>query len=149
MEGDRSAEMSDDERDRFLGTGGTGVISFSAGADGPPYAVPVSYGYDPVTSRFYFRLAFGPESGKRRVVGRPASFVVYGRTDAGWRSVRATGTLEEVTEAAMDSDVVDAIRRVSIPLVDAFDRHPREVTFRFFRLLPDELTGRREAAEGE
>jgi hypothetical protein len=41
--------------------------------------------------------------------------------------------------------VVEAMRRVEIPLVDVFDHHPRAVEFGFFRLSPDELTGRREA----
>jgi hypothetical protein len=107
----------------------------------------VSYGYDPDSGGFYLRLAFDTESEKDDVVAadRPLSLVVHGQTDDGWRSVVVTGHLEEVTEAAIESEVAQAMRRVHIPLVDVFDRHPRELTFRFFRLVVDELSGRKEA----
>jgi hypothetical protein len=147
MNDTRSVRMDEDERDAFLGTGGTGVISFSRGAEEPPHSLPVSYGYDPDSGGFYLRLAFDTESEKDDVVAadRPLSLVVHGQTDDGWRSVVVTGHLEEVTEAAIESEVAQAMRRVHIPLVDVFDRHPRELTFRFFRLVVDELSGRKEA----
>lgn len=45
--GDADAvRLSEDERNEFLGRGGTGVISVAAGAGESPYSVPVSYGYD-------------------------------------------------------------------------------------------------------
>jgi hypothetical protein len=37
------------------------------------------------------------------------------------------------------------MRRVHIPLVDVFERHPRELTFRFFKLAVDDVSGRKEA----
>lgn len=146
MEDIRSVTMNDEERDEFLGNGGTGVASFPQG-DEPPYTLPVSYGYDPETGDFYFRLAFGPDTSKGDVVTdrTPVSFVTYEQTDDGWRSVVATGKLHEVTEAAVNSDVVTAIRRIHIPLVDVFDRNPRELEFRFFQLKPDEFHGKKEA----
>lgn len=147
MEDVRSVEMNDEERDEFLGSGGTGVASFPRGESESPYTVPVSYGYDTEKGDFYFRLSFGPDTEKEGVVGdrKPMSFVTYDETDTGWRSVVASGTLQEVTEAAIDSAVVTAMRRVHIPLVDVFDRNPREIEFRFFRLNPDELHGKKEA----
>jgi nitroimidazol reductase NimA-like FMN-containing flavoprotein (pyridoxamine 5'-phosphate oxidase superfamily) len=147
MDNTRSVQMSDDERSEFLGTGGTGVVSFARSETEPPYSLPVSYGYDAESDGIYLRLAFDTESSKETVVseGRPLSLVVYDQTDAGWHSVVVTGTLEEVTEAAIDSDVVQAMRRIHIPLVDVFERHPRELTFRFFRLEAEELSGRKEA----
>jgi hypothetical protein len=147
----RSIEMDDEERNEFLGAGGTGVVSFPTDADDAPYSLPVSYGYDEADGDFYLRLAFGPETEKDDVVGdrAPVSFVVYDQTDEGWRSVVATGRLEEVTEAAIDSDVVQAMRRVHIPLVDVFGRHPRELTFRFFRLSTTDLSGRKEARSAD
>jgi hypothetical protein len=143
--------MDEDERNEFLGAGGTGVVSVSRGADEAPYSLPVSYGYDETDGAFYLRLAFGPDSDKAEVVGgrQPVSLVVYDQRDDGWRSVVVTGRLEEVTEAAIDSDVVQAIRRVHIPLVDVFDRHPRELTFRFFRLSADRISGRKEARSAD
>jgi nitroimidazol reductase NimA-like FMN-containing flavoprotein (pyridoxamine 5'-phosphate oxidase superfamily) len=147
MDNTRSVRMADEERDEFLGTGGVGVVSFPTGTDEAPYSLPVSYGYDAADGTFYLRLAFGPDAEKGGVVadGQSVSLVVYDRPEDRWRSVVATGRLEEVTEAAVDSDVVQAMRRVHIPLVDAFERHPRELTFRFFRLSPAEITGRQEA----
>jgi hypothetical protein len=147
----RSIEMDDEARNEFLGTGGTGVVSFPTDADDAPYSLPVSYGYDEADGDFYLRLAVGPETEKDDVVGdrAPVSFVVYDQTDEGWRSVVATGRLEEVTEAAIDSDVVQAMRRIHIPLVDVFDRHPRELTFRFFRLSTTDLSGRKEARSAD
>lgn len=57
----------------------------------------------------------------------------------------ATGRLEGVTEADYDSSVLQGMWLVEIPLVDIFERDPREVTFRYFRLDPERLTGREEA----
>jgi nitroimidazol reductase NimA-like FMN-containing flavoprotein (pyridoxamine 5'-phosphate oxidase superfamily) len=147
MDDIRSVRMAGEERAEFLGTGGTGVVSFPTGADDAPYSFPVSYGYDPEDGEFYLRLAFGPDTEKGSVVddGQHASLVVYDRDDDRWRSVVVTGRLEEVTEAAIDSNVVQAMRRIHIPLVDVFERHPRELTFRFFRLSSAEVTGRKEA----
>ncbi|SFK81483.1 hypothetical protein SAMN04487950_1227 [Halogranum rubrum] len=147
MEDTRSVQMNDEERDEFLGNGGTGVASFPREADEPPHTIPVSYGYDSESGDFYFRLAFSPETEKADIVSdrKPISFVTYDETDAGWRSVVVSGILREVTEAAIDSAVVTAMRRVHIPLVDVFDRNPRELDFRFFRLDPDELHGKKEA----
>ena len=147
MDNTRSVQMTDEERSEFLGPGGTGVVSLPQGDDEPPYSLPVSYGYDTTDGDFYLRLAFGPgaEKGGLGVDGSPVSLVVHEQTDDGWRSVVVTGRLMEATEAAIDSDVVQAMRRIHIPLVDVFERHPRELTFRFFRLSSAEVTGRKEA----
>jgi hypothetical protein len=146
MTNTRTTEMSGTERDEFLGIGGTGVLSLARGADDPPYSLPVSYGYDAADEQFYLRLAFGPDSEKTGIVGEqtPVSFVVHRQQDAGWASVVATGTVSEVTETVLDSSVAAGLRRVEIPLVDVFDRHPREYEFRIFRLLTDEVTGKKQ-----
>ena len=147
MDSTRSVRMDEETRKEFLGTGGTGVLSAGSGPDDPPYSLPVSYGYDTVEDDLYFRLAFSPESEKpTKLADRtPVSFVVHRQTDDGWRSVVARGRLEEVTEAAIDSGVVQAMQRIHIPLVDVFERHPRELAFRFFRLARSEFSGRTEA----
>jgi nitroimidazol reductase NimA-like FMN-containing flavoprotein (pyridoxamine 5'-phosphate oxidase superfamily) len=146
----RSVTLDGDARDEFFGRGGTGVVSFARSADEAPYTVPVSYGYDAEEETFYFRLSVDSEREKAVFVDRrsPVSFAVYDTADGEWHSVVATGRLEEVTEAAIDSEAVEAMRRVEILLVDVFDHHPRTVEFGFFRLAPDELTGRREAHRG-
>lgn len=151
MEDIRSVRMSAKERSEFLGNGGTGVISLDTPGADPPYSRPVSYGYDAETGDFYFRLAVGSEDdGKEDVLDddRAISFVTHGETDRGWRSVVATGRLEEITKSALDPAVREAMRRVTIPFVDVYDEHPLTLEFRFFRLSPDEITGYRETDTG-
>jgi hypothetical protein len=146
MNNTRTTVMTDAERDEFLGVGGTGVLSFARESTDPPYSLPVSYGYDAEDDQFYLRLAFGPDSEKTGIVGEqtPVSFVVHRQQDAGWASVVATGRLSEVTETVLDSSVAAGLRRVEIPLVDVFDRHPREYEFRIFRLQTDAVTGKKQ-----
>jgi hypothetical protein len=140
--------MNEEERSEFLGRGGTGIISFDTPDDDPPYSRPVSYGYDAETGNFYFRFAVGPDdAGKGNIVDedRVISFVTYDQTDGGWRSVIVTGRLEEITKSALDPSVAEAIERIAIPFVDVYDSHPLTLEFRFFRLTPDDVTGKREA----
>lgn len=142
MEGLRWVQLSEQERDDFLGDGGTGTLSFSTDGDRPPFSLPVSYGYD--AGSFYFRLAFPDDSGKKQVVDNPVAFVTHARTDEGWRSVVATGTLEDVTDVDYDSAAVQGMWAVDIPEVDVFEDPPEDVPFRQFRLVPERLTGRKE-----
>lgn len=145
MDDSESLEMSTEERDDFLSTGGTGVISLSQTMDSPPHSVPVSYGYDRAESVFYFRLAAGPDSEKGELADRAVSFVTYGDTDDGWWSVVAEGHLEPTTDESVSTQSLEGLQRITIPYVDIFDRPLREVAFEFYRLAPDELTGRKEA----
>jgi nitroimidazol reductase NimA-like FMN-containing flavoprotein (pyridoxamine 5'-phosphate oxidase superfamily) len=148
----RSVRMSEDERSEFLGRGGTGIISFDTPDDDPPYSRPVSYGYDAETGNFYFRFAVGPDdAGKTDIVDedRVISFVTYEQTDSGWRSVIATGRLEEITKSALDPSVAEVMERITIPFVDVYDSHPLTLEFRFFRLTPDDVTGKQEAGTAD
>jgi hypothetical protein len=143
--------MDDDERDSFLGDGGTGVLSL-APTDGAgereaaPHAVPVSYGYDAAEGTFYFRLAAGADSDKGELAGRPATFVTYGQREGVWHSVVASGRLEPTDDAAIGTDGLAGLERVHIPLVDVFGQPPSEVSFEFHRLVPSSLTARRESS---
>jgi len=137
-----SETMDEDEQDAFLGSGGTGVISLSTG-EGAPHSTPVSYGYDAAESVFYFRLANELGSAKGDLSGRAVSFVTYGNDD-GWKSVVATGQLEQTTEESVATESLQGFERVHIPLIDIFGKPPREVAFEFYRLVPDELTTRTE-----
>jgi len=144
MSADSPATLTDDERDEMLGNGGTGVISLSTPADAPPHSVPVSYGYDPTESVFYFRLAVGPDSEKGDLDGRAVTFVNYGTDDGRYRSVVARGTLENIESDEIGTAALDGLDHVDIPLVDIFDEPTRVVDFEFLRLVPDELTTRTE-----
>ncbi|WP_136718416.1 pyridoxamine 5'-phosphate oxidase family protein [Halorientalis salina] len=137
-------EMTETERDDFLGNGGTGVISLSTTGDDAPHSLPVSYGYDESESTFYFRLAVSRDSSKDDLEGRSVSFVTYGQDDDVWKSVVATGRLEETTDEGIETATLEGLQHVDIPLVDIFGKPPRDVTFEFYRLVPEELTGRHE-----
>lgn len=140
---DDSTDLPVEQRDEFLGRGGVGVISLSTPDEGCPHSVPVSYGYDASETIFYFRLAIGADSAKGELDGRAVSFVTYGHED-GWRSVVASGRLERADEESIATSTLEGLDHVDIPLVDIFDRPTRTVAFEFFRLVPDELTGRSE-----
>lgn len=140
----RWVQLDADERDEFLGDGGTGVISFATAVDEPPLSLPVSYGYLDDPACFYFRLAFPPQSRKRDAVGRPTTFVTQERTGAGWRSVVATGELEPIDDAPYESAAVQGLWGVRIPSIDVFDRPREDIEFHDFRLVPDTITGRKE-----
>jgi hypothetical protein len=145
-----SIEMTDEERDAFLGEGGTGVVAFPTDDADPPHAIPVSYGYDAAEATFYFRLAVGAESRKGDPDGRPISFVVHGagEDDGPWRSVVASGRLERTTDESIATETLQGLERVRIPMFDVFGKPPGEVDFEFYRLVPDELTGRKESRTG-
>ncbi|MFB6178752.1 MAG: pyridoxamine 5'-phosphate oxidase family protein [Halorientalis sp.] len=144
MQGLRWLQMSRAERDAFLGDGGISVLSFSTPRDEPPFLLPVSYGFDRHSDSFYFSLAFPNEAGKRDVVDNPVSFATHSKTPEGWRSVVATGTLDEVTNMPYDSSAVQGMWTVQIPEVDIFDRPREDIEFRDFHLEPETLTGRKE-----
>lgn len=143
MSGESTVAMTAEERDEFLGNGGTGVLSLADGDD-PPYSVPVSYGYDAAAETFYFRLRVGGEESKGRLEDRAVSFVTYGETPEGWQSVVATGRLEDVESEGIGTETLEGLDRVDIPLVEMFEEPVRLVTFEFYRLVPAELTGRAE-----
>ncbi|MFC3477076.1 pyridoxamine 5'-phosphate oxidase family protein [Halobacterium litoreum] len=145
MEDTRSVHMDDEERNAFLGSGGTGVISFGTSGGDPPHSVPVSYGYDGESGDFYFRLAYDVDSEKPDPVDGPVTFVTHRETDDGWRSVVAHGSLEPTDENGISTEALSGLQRVDIPLVDVFEREPRELSFRFFRLRPDDVDGRKES----
>lgn len=140
-----SFEMDRDVQDARLGSGGAGVISLSTDGDEPPYSVPVSYGFDADEQTFYFRLAVGAETHKGDLDDRPVSFVTYGQADDGWWSVVAKGSLESLDDADVATESLAGLERVTIPFVDIFGTPPRLVSFEFYRLVPEELTGRQES----
>jgi nitroimidazol reductase NimA-like FMN-containing flavoprotein (pyridoxamine 5'-phosphate oxidase superfamily) len=140
-----AAELDREERADLLGTGGTGVLSFSRGADEPPHSIPVSYGYDAATETFYFRLAVGPDSEKADLLDHGVSLVVHDHDDERWRSVVASGRLEATDDDAVGTEALAGLDRSHIPLFDVFDEPDSKVPFAFYRLVPDSLTGRRES----
>lgn len=147
MPGLRWVQLTGEERDTFLGRGGTGVLSFSTGTNDPPHSFPVSYGYAKAKSTFYFRLSFPPGSRREMLVDRSVTFVTARETDRGWRSVIATGILEDVETMPHEAAKVQAMWAIDIPTVDIFDKPRSEIPFHNFYLNPESLTGRKEVEE--
>lgn len=137
-------ELTDEERDEFLGTGGTGVISVATPEDTPPHSIPVSYGYDATDVAFYFRLAVSPEGSKPELPDRAVTFVVADTQNDVWHSVVAKGHLEETTDEDIATETLQGLERVEIPIVDIFGAPLQDVSFEFYRLLPASITGRKE-----
>lgn len=145
MSADDPTEMDVDERDEFLGVGGTGVLSLSTADGDPPHSIPVSYGFDASTETFYFRLSVGPDSEKGDLADRPVSFVTYGRGDDHWESVVASGRLEATSETSIATESLEGLSQTHIPYVDVFGEPPRTVSFEFYRLVPGEIGTRQES----
>ncbi|QKY18848.1 pyridoxamine 5'-phosphate oxidase family protein [Halolamina sp. CBA1230] len=148
MSTDHPNEMTDEERDAFLGTGGTGVLSLNTSNDEPPFSVPVSYGYDDSTGTFYFRLAAGSDSRKGDLADRPVTFVAYGSPEDRWQSVVAQGRLEPTTADSVAIESLEGLRRVDLQYVDIFDQPLETVEFEFYRLAPERIGTRRESHTG-
>ncbi len=137
-----AVRMEADERDEFLGTSGVGVLSLAVSRTEPPHSVPISYGYDPTENAFYFRLAVGPKSGKGELANRAVTFVTVGTVDDRWKSVVANGHLRSTTDEAIETEALAGLDRVTIPLFDVFGRPTGDVSFEFYQLQPEQLTGR-------
>lgn len=125
----------------FLSTRQTGVLAMADA--GSVYAIPVSFAYDEVGPAIYFRFASGPDSQKRRYVdgADAASFVVYDRTDEGWKSVVAEGHLESVAESNLDTAVEAAVKALQIPFFEVHRRPASELEFTIMRLDVAKLSG--------
>lgn len=129
------------EISEFLAPRQTGVLALADA--GSLYAIPVSFAYDDAGPAIFFRFGYGPDSQKRRYVdgAAQASFVVYDRTDAGWKSVIAEGRLEPVTESQLDSTIEQAVNGLQIPFFEVHRQPVSELEFTITRLDVDKLSG--------
>jgi nitroimidazol reductase NimA-like FMN-containing flavoprotein (pyridoxamine 5'-phosphate oxidase superfamily) len=138
-------QLSESERDRFLNRVDTGTLSLATPTDEPPHSVPVSFGYDPVGTTFFFRIADLPPQQKGNMDNQPVTFVTY--DDDGeigsYVSVIAQGSLEETMKDEIALETLEALERVTIPFVDIFGAPPAEIDFSFYRLVPETLTSRK------
>jgi nitroimidazol reductase NimA-like FMN-containing flavoprotein (pyridoxamine 5'-phosphate oxidase superfamily) len=144
MEDSDPHQLDVSERDAVLGDGGVGVLAFATSNGDAPHTLPVSYGYDAANAALYFRLAVGGDSGKSDLVDSPVSFTVHREGEEGYESVVAQGRLDSIEAADVAGDILDGLSRVQIPLLDVFERRPRETEFAFFRLNATDATGKRE-----
>ena len=139
---DQETELSPAETDALLARHETGVLSLAR--EDEPYAIPVSYGYDPETRRIYLRLVSTPESEKRRfLVDDPlATLVVYERDGDGYRSVVASGRLAEVEREDLTVEHVEQYGEAKRPLFEVWDEGRPDLDVTLYRLDPTDLGGR-------
>ncbi|CCQ37908.1 FMN-binding domain protein [Natronomonas moolapensis 8.8.11] len=141
MARDRRIGMSPDETDAFLGAHGTGVLSLAR--DDDPYAIPISYGYDPSERCFYVRSVSTPDSDKRRFLdGEPkARLVVYEAGDV-YRSVVAAGPLVRIDPESLTAADVERYGSARRPLFETWSEPTAELDIELYRLDAATVNGR-------
>jgi nitroimidazol reductase NimA-like FMN-containing flavoprotein (pyridoxamine 5'-phosphate oxidase superfamily) len=91
-------ELDDPEIDKVLTDVGVGVLSMSA--DGVPYGVPLSFGYDGEDALYFVFLGATTELRKEAYAETSdvATFTSFEMSpDGAWRSVIASGPIERIT----------------------------------------------------
>lgn len=96
--------MNDDGIDELLTEKGIGVLSMAA--DGVPYGLPMSFGYDG-TEKLYILFAGHSEEGRKVAYAEQserASFLVFDvEADGAWRSAIVAGELKRITPDAWET----------------------------------------------
>ncbi|AUX08950.1 pyridoxamine 5'-phosphate oxidase [Halalkaliarchaeum desulfuricum] len=140
---DQQTEMAPEEIEELLGRHETAVLSL-ANAD-EPYAIPISYGYDADSNRFYFRLVSTPESEKRAfLTSSPrARIVIYEEVDPIYRSVVAKGTLERIDPDEMSVEHVVQYGDTKKPLFEIWGESKRDLDIQLYQLDVESVGGRR------
>lgn len=139
---DRRTEMTAEATDAFLGRQETGVLALARGDE--PYAIPISYGYDPGQRQFYLRLVSTPESEKRRFLGSEprARLVVYEDDDDTYRSVVAIGTLDRIDPGELTTEDIQQYGEAKRPLFEIWPQQKGDLDIDLYRLSPETLSGR-------
>jgi hypothetical protein len=97
-------DMDESGIDDVLREAGIGVLSMSA--DGVPYGVPMSFGYDGEDTLYFVFLGASAELRKETYASQSsvASFTTFDvDPDGSWRSVIVAGPLERITIDEWDS----------------------------------------------
>lgn len=146
---DRRTEMSVEETDAFLGSHETGVLSLARTDE--PYAIPISYGYDPSARQFYLRLVSTPESEKRGFLSSDpdARLVVYEGDDDTYRSVIAVGTLVRIDPGELTVDDIQQYGEAKRPLFEIWPKRKDALDIELYRLDPEMISGRTIAVSRE
>lgn len=136
--------MTESEIDSVLAESGLGVLSF---AGDPPYAIPMSFGYDSNRRELYLQLGLYAGSEKRARIADSAnvSLVVtqYDRPDR-WQSVIVDGTVSPLSADQLENrSVLSVFADSKLASVDVFSMDPGEVAFSWYRLEPSAMSGRK------
>ncbi|KAB1192455.1 pyridoxamine 5'-phosphate oxidase family protein [Haloferax sp. MBLA0076] len=139
---DQQTDLSFDDIAEVLARHETGVLSLAK--DDEPYAIPISYGYDPDGGQFYVRLVSTPESEKRQfLTSSPrARLVVHESNGKIYRSVIAEGDLERVDPSEMTVERIVQYGKAKRPLFEIWGETKRDLDIQLFELDPDNLGGR-------
>jgi hypothetical protein len=98
------SEMDESGIDDLLTEAGVGVLSMAA--DGVPYGVPLSFGYDGEDHLYFLFVGHSTELRKETYAERSpqASFAVFDvESDGRWRSVVASGPIDRITPQRWDA----------------------------------------------
>ncbi|MFA9425562.1 pyridoxamine 5'-phosphate oxidase family protein [Natronorubrum sp. A-ect3] len=138
----QETEMTATAIDDFLGHHETGVLSLARTDE--PYSIPISYGYDDDNRVFYMRLVSTLESEKRAFLDTSPSarLVVYDEQASSYRSVIATGTLENIPPAELTPSQIAQYGDAKRPLFEIWAQQKDELDIELYRLTPDSLNGR-------
>lgn len=139
---DRETRMSPEEMDALLGRHETGVLALAR--DDDPYAVPISFGYDTESRRFYLRLVSTPESEKRAFLSASPQtrLVVYEEDGDTYRSVVATGQLKAVDPSELTVERIEQYGEAKRPLFEIWGQEKPDLDIQLYELDPDHLSGR-------
>ncbi|MUW14014.1 pyridoxamine 5'-phosphate oxidase family protein [Halorubrum sp. CBA1125] len=139
-------EMSDAAVDALLSRHETGVLSLAR--DDEPYAIPISYGYDPEAREAYLRLVSTPDSEKRTFLASEptARIVVYEedseRDGEEYASVVGVGTLHRVDLEELTPETIAQYGEARRPLFEVWAEGKADLDIDLYKFIPKRLTGR-------
>ncbi|MFW5917685.1 MAG: pyridoxamine 5'-phosphate oxidase family protein [Halorubrum sp.] len=136
----------DEETAEILAGNGHGVLAFEGS---PPYALPISYGYEADSGRIVLQLSDFEGSTKRDRLAASSrvSLVVTRYADPDrWESAIVDGRLRSIDDLDIDeADVLDAYADSDMASVDVFEDDLDKASFAWFVLEPTAVNARRSA----
>jgi nitroimidazol reductase NimA-like FMN-containing flavoprotein (pyridoxamine 5'-phosphate oxidase superfamily) len=140
---DQQTDMTQSEIDALLGRHETGVLSLARSDD--PYSIPISYGYDSDSRRFYMRLVSTPESEKRQFLSSSPDcrLVVYEEREPLYQSVVAIGTLERLSTDELTVEDIEQYGDAKRPLFEIWAESKADLDIQLYVLEPESISGRR------
>lgn len=132
-------ELTRTQMDERLRSTGTGVLALTNGTE--TYAVPESFGYD--GECVYFQFVHHDDSRKMAFLETTdvATHVVYTTRPAA--SVVIRGPVERVPSEERERAAAAMAENGEVPTLNVDpSRDTDELSFEFYRLVPEEITGR-------
>jgi len=130
-----------EEIDAVIARQGVGVLALSK--DGVPYALPMSYGYDPDRATFF--VMFGADGRKTDYVDANdvASLAVVEREDPTWRSILVRGAIEPVPKPRERRALAGFATTATFPAdLEVWGDRLQETELELYELDVEEVSGR-------